>query len=101
VKRVALLVALIVASLSGCGGPAQIGADEHSFKAVDALYTAVSLRDLRLVEQCEKSLQELQAATKLPAAAGEFLKTIITEARAGKWEAAQLRLGDFMRGQRR
>ena len=95
-----LLSSLLALAFGGCG-PSQIGADKDAFKAVDALYTAVSLRDPRLLDQCEKTLQSLQAKGQLPEAAGESLKAIVSEARAEKWEVAQSRLGDFMRGQRR
>ena len=100
-KRTALSVTLLVACLSGCGGPPQIGPDRDTFKAVDALYTAVSLRDARLVAQCATTLKDHQAQGKLPESAGATLEAIISETREGKWEASQSRLGDFMRGQRR
>ena len=96
----ALLWLWLGPAVVGCG-PQQIGADPASFKAVDALYTAVSLRDPEQLERCAKTLQGLQADGKLPAAAATSLEAIAAEARQGKWEAAQDRLGDFMRGQRR
>jgi hypothetical protein len=85
---------------AGCG-PAQIGEDQGAFKAVDALYTAVSLRDERLLAQCEKTLGELVASGQLPEAAAGSLDAIVAEAKGGHWESAQAHLGDFMRGQRR
>src|SRR5437588_8420428 len=102
VRRVlaTLLSSLLALAFAGCSPP-QIGADKDSFKAVDALYTAVSLRDPRLLDQCEKALQDLRAKGQLPEAAGGSLGAIVSEARAGRWEVAQSRLGDFMRGQRR
>lgn len=100
-NRPVLLVPILLAVVSGCWGPPQIGGDERSFKTVDALYTAVSLRDPSLVDQGEKTLLALRAEGKLPEAAGKSLDAIIAQAREGKWEAAQMRLGDFMRGQRR
>lgn len=100
-KHREFLVLVLVAGLNGCGGPPQIGESEPSFKAVDALYTAVSLRDLRLVDRCKKSLEDLRANETLTPAASKSLQAIIAQAEAGKWETAQGRLGDFMRGQRR
>jgi hypothetical protein len=102
-RRIAVatrLFSLIALTIGGCGPP-QIGADKNSFKTVDALYTAVSLRDHKLLDQCEKTLRDLEAKGKLPEAAGKSLEAIVSEARAEKWEIAQSRLGDFMRGQRR
>src|SRR5882757_7688672 len=94
------LLALALAA-GGCGRAPQIGADKDSFKAVDALYTAVSLRDLQHLDRCAKALRDLKAEGKLPEAAGQSLDAIVAEAREGHWEQAQGRLGDFMRGQRR
>jgi hypothetical protein len=99
-KQLTLISILILACLCGCGPP-QIGADRDTFKAVDALYTAVSLRDAQLLGRCEASLAGLRAAGKVPDAAGSALDAIVAQARSGEWEAAQRRLGDFMRGQRR
>ncbi len=101
VRRSVVLVSLIALGLGGCGGPPQIGVDEESFKSVDALYTAISLRDPKLLDQCESRLRELKDEEKLPEAAGKSLDAVIARARGGKWEDAQSRLGDFMRGQKR
>jgi hypothetical protein len=91
----------LVLPLGGCGGPPQIGADRDSFKAVDALYTAVSLHDPKLVGQCEANLKGLRDASKLPQGAFSSLQSIIAEANDGKWEPAQERLTNFMEGQGR
>ncbi len=95
------LVALLVFIASGCGRPAQIGPDRDTFKAVDALYTAISMRDTTLVDRCESGLKELKTAGKLPSNASDSLANIIAEARSGKWEPAQNHLHDFMLGQRK
>lgn len=87
--------------LAGCGGPAQIGADPEAFKAVDALYTAVSLRDAGRVDRCVKTLVSLRDAGKLDAGPLEALEGIAAEAKSGSWEPAQSRLARFMRGQTR
>ncbi|HEU5117935.1 MAG TPA: hypothetical protein VFT74_15010 [Isosphaeraceae bacterium] len=95
-------VVLVLGALwvSGCGVP-QIGLDRSAFQAVDALYTAVSLRDPKLLEACESNLNRLRTERKLPEAAGRTLDGFVAEARSGDWEAAQSRLADFMRRQRR
>lgn len=98
-KSGVLMVAGLVL-LSGCGVP-QIGMDESTFQGVDALYTAVSLRDPKLLEACEANLGRLRSEQKLPEEAGRALDGFIEQARAGDWEDAQTRLADFMRGQRR
>ena len=94
-------VLVLALSLVGCGRPPQIGDDAETFKTVDALYTAVSLRDPMLLARCETRLRTLRNAGKLPPDASRTLDGIVTEARAGSWEPAQGRLGTFMRGQTR
>jgi hypothetical protein len=84
----------------GCGTP-QIGADPETFKAVDELYTAVGLKDQRLVDQCAARLTSLYTARKLPADAWHSLEAIVAETRKGKWDDAQAHLSRFMEGQRR
>jgi hypothetical protein len=88
-------------SLFGCGRPPQIGENKEVYKAVDALYTAVGLRDTKLVEQCAARLKDLLAAGTLPAGVSKSLESIIAEAKGGKWESSQIRLSKFMEGQRR
>ena len=95
------LAAAVVLTVAGCGGPAQIGADEQTFKAVDALYTAVTSHDPRLLDQCDQRLRRLHAAGKLPDAAWQALEKITARARQGKWQPAAEDLYTFMRGQRR
>lgn len=102
VRCLALALALTLAlAFLGCGRPPQIGEDRDTFKAVDALYTAVSLRDLKLVDLCDGKLRTLQSKGEGSEAVRGELGAIIAKAKEGKWEVAQTRLGDFMRGQRR
>jgi hypothetical protein len=98
---VALISSFLVLGFRGCGGPPQIGADKESFKTVDALYTAVGLKDSKLVDQCNQKLKTLHDADRLPEGASRSLESIIAETRDGKWEDAQAHLSRFMEGQRR
>src|SRR5262245_29093413 len=102
-KRWPVLVGLCAIFLLavGCGDPPQIGPDEEAFKAVDALYTAVTSRRPQLLDQCDRQLQDLQKQGKLPDPAHEALQKIIAKARNEEWEAAALALSKFMKGQRR
>jgi hypothetical protein len=95
-----LLAALLSATAPGCGPP-QVGADRESFEAVDALYTAVGLRDARLVADSERRLQALRDSGRLPEKAHRALAGIIATARAGEWEPSIDRLNTFMSGQTR
>lgn len=81
--------------------PPQMGTDAEVFRTVDALYTAVTARDEKLLAQCEKRLGSLKQAGKLPESASSYLDGVITMARQGRWRPAAERLYDFMKAQRR
>lgn len=81
--------------------PPQMGTDEDAFKSVDALYTAVRMKDAAKIDQCERRLHGYRDAGKLEAAPSEFLDSVIAQAREGKWESATERLYEFMSAQRR
>lgn len=101
--RIHLHVATIMTSAAlfcGCG-EAQMGADPETFKAVDAFYTAVSLREPDRVDHCLATLSALRESGKLDREPFEALGGIASEAKSGEWESAQSRLARFMRGQTR
>jgi hypothetical protein len=81
--------------------PPQMGADEEVSRTVDALFTAVTARDEKLLGQCEQRLRAARDAGTLPTGAADYLDGIIRKARAGRWESAAGRLYEFMRAQRR
>lgn len=99
----AIVAAALVSGIVffGCGRAPQMGSDESTFRAVDALYTAVTARNEKLLTDCEKRLQELKASGKLTSAAATHLDGIIATARAGRWQPAAERLHAFMSVQRR
>jgi|SRR5579871_1483741 len=81
--------------------PPQMGKDEDVTKAVDALFTAVTARDEKLMGQCEQRLHAYRDTGKLPDDASTYIDGIIQMAREGRWEAAAERLYYFVRSQRR
>ena len=81
--------------------PPQMGPDEDVFNTVDALYTAVRLKDAAKVGQCEERLRAYREAGKLPKESATYLDRVIAQARGGRWEAATERLYEFMLAQRR
>ena len=81
--------------------PPQMGDDEEVSSNVDALFTAVTARDGRLLADCEGRLLLLKDAGRLPLEASGYLDTIISKARAGRWQPAAETLYDFIRAQRR
>jgi hypothetical protein len=102
IGAVAGAVAVVLgAGFVGCGRPPQMGADEEAFKAVDALFTAVTARDEKLLEKCERRLEACREARKIPAGASAYLGGVVRTARAGGWESAARRLYEFMTAQRR
>jgi hypothetical protein len=98
---VVALAAVLGAGFLGCGRPPQMGADEEVFRAVDALFTALTARDEKLLGECERRLRAHRDAGKMPSGAAAYLDGVIRKARAGGWESAAQRLYDFMRAQRR
>jgi len=81
--------------------PAQLPNDETLFKTVDALYTAVRMKDAARVADCHKRLSEANASGRLSDQAWHQLQTVIDDANAGEWQPAAESLYDFMLGQRR
>ena len=81
--------------------PPQIGGNKQTVKAVDALFTAVTARDDKLLGECERRLHALKDAGALSDNASASLDGIIKTARDGGWESAAQTLYDFMKGQRR
>jgi hypothetical protein len=82
------------------GRPPQMGGDKEVVRSVDALFTAITARDQKLLGQCEKRLHAHNNAGKLPPEASHYLDGIIQKARAGRWEPAAERLYEFMKAQR-
>src|SRR5262245_1035512 len=97
-RRLAVLGAMAALAVIGCGSP-QIGPDDEAFKTVDALYTAISLRDPAQTERCAKTLTALHDTGRLPDNAYRRLETIITRAHGdpSSWEKARVALRDFMK----
>jgi len=79
----------------------QLANDEQIFKEVDALFTALTTRNRKLLADCEQRLQAGQGAGQVSPAAARVLADTIQQAQAGEWEPAARRLYDFMLDQRR
>jgi hypothetical protein len=81
--------------------PSQMGADEEVFSSVDALFTAITAHDEKLLLQTEQRLKTFKDAGKLPESAAVYLDGVIQDARGGDWQPAAEDLYWFMKGQRR
>ena len=107
-ERVAVLVLIACGLLLGgvvliyfLTRPPQMGTSEEVFRTVDALYTAVRMKDDAKVTDCERRLHAARDKGELPADAARSLDDIISTARGGGWDAATERLYQFMLAQRR
>jgi hypothetical protein len=81
--------------------PPQMGTSDEVFNTVDALYTAVRLKDVPKIEACEKRLLQAKEKGELPKEAAKSLTKIIQTAKEGSWQSATERLYEFMLAQRR
>lgn len=79
----------------------QIGEEEKVLTTVDALFTALTSRDLQRLQDCEVRLETYRDEGELPLVAATKLKNIIERARSGEWETSARTLYDFILAQRR
>src|SRR5262245_31854085 len=80
-------VAAIAVLIACVNRPPQMGADDEVFRTVDALYTAVRMKDETKVAQCEKRLQSYRETGKLPKSSADYLDRVIARTRDGRWES--------------
>jgi len=101
-KRFLSIVAtalVVTLALAGCQRTPQL-ANEESLGAADALWTAITAKDVKLVDNSEQTLKQLHDQSKLTNEAFESLEGMIATARAGDWDGARGDLKAFVRGQR-
>ncbi|MCE9528167.1 MAG: hypothetical protein K8R36_19165 [Planctomycetales bacterium] len=95
------VIAITLLFILGCGGAAQIGGDDETLAAVDALYTAVTSRRTELLEKSTARIDALHSEGKLPNDAYDSLQAITTRAKKGEWERSARDLYRFIQAQRR
>lgn len=83
--------------LGGCGRPPVV--ETANLKLVASLRTACSARNPEWLTGVEKAVDERQAEGELSEAAHRHFKTLIEQARAGEWEAAERACLEFERAQ--
>lgn len=91
----------LIALIAWWRTPPQMGVDEHVFRTVDALYTAVRNENGSKVSQCEERLKKYREQGSLPKSAHEYLTSVIAKTKQGNWESATRQLYDFMAAQRK
>jgi hypothetical protein len=100
ISSLALVAAVFLAWYFWNATPPQLGDDERTRSAVDALFTAVTAKDDKLLAQCEARLNALRNDGALAAEASKHLEDIISQAKTGEWQTAARRLYKFIQGQR-
>lgn len=80
--------------------PPQLKADEQVFTTVDALFTALTSRDSKRLDDCERRLKSYHEEGRTSDAVASTLDGIVKQAREGQWEPAARKLYTFMLGQR-
>lgn len=95
-----LLILVLAAVAWSRWPPPQLAADEDVLRTVDALFTALTSRDLDRLEDCERRLRTYRESGRLAEKPAQFLDGVMQQARADKWEPAAKRLYAFMYGQR-
>lgn len=80
--------------------PPQLKADEEVFTTVDALFTALTSRDSKRLDDCERRLKGYHDQGRTSDKVAATLDGIVKQARDGKWDPAARKLYDFMLGQR-
>ncbi|HTQ39124.1 MAG TPA: hypothetical protein VMJ32_08845 [Pirellulales bacterium] len=79
--------------------PPNVGSDKKVLQQVDALFTAVRVKDSRLLDRCATQLADLKAKGELPDDAATTLTQIVATAHSGDWQGATENLLWFIQGQ--
>lgn len=98
---VSLLCAVCLLPFGGCHSVPQVLTDEAVFKELDALYTAVTSRRRKLLDDCRDRLTTLHKEKRLSDAGFTSVTAIISEAEKDHWSDAAQHLYDFMRSQQK
>ena len=78
---------------SGCGKPSETTRDNR--RLMDAILTAVTIRDSKELSNDQKLLNVRRDAGKLSKKAYSILRDAISQAEAGEWATAEKQLYEF------
>jgi hypothetical protein len=87
-RRARASCAAFLCSIVGCGGEPSSRAVENA-RAFEALLTAVSLKNVKELENDARILDERHASGALSTARHEELRAVVDQARAGDWKNAE------------
>lgn len=96
----ALAVVILLGLIWSWWPPPALGSDEDVSKTVDALFTALTSRNIDWMDDCEQRLHIYRDEARLPPKSTKYLDAVIAQARAGEWDQAARRLYDFILRQR-
>ena len=96
-----LAVVLMGLLVRGLWPQPQLASHEEVFTTVDALFTAVTTRDSKRLDDCAARLNSYREEGMIPTSAAKKLDAIIRQAQSGQWESSAKTLYDFMLAQRR
>jgi hypothetical protein len=89
----ATLVAGLALTLAGCGEPSE--REYKNRRELEALLTAVSLKNIKELEKDAKRIDGRHDSGELSDSSHKELKEIVEKARAGDWSSAEKRAYEF------
>jgi hypothetical protein len=89
----AILAALFILTLAGCGEPSE--REYKNRRELEALLTAVSLKNVKELEKDARRIDGRHESGELSDSSHKDLKEIVEKARAGQWSAAEKRAYEF------
>ena len=93
----ALSSLILMALCAGCGPP-QVSYE--NLELTSSLRTALSARNSEWLDENVRSIEERRAAGKMGDAEHEAFQSIVSQAKAGDWEAAEREVVELQKAQR-
>ena len=88
---------ILMALCAGCGPP-QVSYE--NLELTSSLRTALSARNSEWLDENVRSIEERRAAGKMGDAEHEAFQSIVSQAKAGDWEAAEREVVELQKAQR-
>ena len=85
--RISVFLAFLSLTVSGCGGPR--AKDRDNRRLVDAILTAITMKNVRLLEDNATRAKEMREAGQLTEEEYQGLAAVIGKAREGDWAGGE------------